>query len=149
MNVSPPPPVCHQKASPKFGKNEKIVVDTPQIKTVYRIRNGQGLYSLGGQYAHVTDYKWHAAKGKVWDNRGHIINHLGQYGTRIPADWTVEKYDQITTYRKAGETPAQEFFADTLEIRENRRTQKADDQRQAMIQYHQSELARLTGAASK
>lgn len=83
-----------------------------KVKTVYKVKDEQGLYSPGGARADSETSGWSATKGKVWQNRGQVYNHLNQYKYQMPPNWVVEKYEQITITRKVGEAPAAQFYAD-------------------------------------
>ncbi len=95
------------------GAQQKVDFSRPVTQTVYRIRDGQGRYSKGGNIIAgriYSDSKWETnpAKGKVW-KAGEITNHLHQQRS-IPGDWVVEEIEQVTTYTLKQEKNAFDFF---------------------------------------
>lgn len=72
-------------------------------KKVYRIRNGQGLYSKGGQWPTFNK------RGKIWATRSALSNHLTLLNGKIPSDWVIEEFELVTTETKLNEMPASEY----------------------------------------
>ena len=57
----------------------------------YKIRNKKtGLYSLGGQDAHESQYVW-GSIGKIWTSMQALRLHLRQYKKQQIADWEVHR----------------------------------------------------------
>lgn len=59
-----------------------------ESKTVYKIRNGKGLFSMGG--ISPTFNK----KGKTWTKLAYVKVHLDAF-RNIPDDWTVVEYQVV------------------------------------------------------
>ena len=72
-----------------------------QTKTLYMIRNTEGLFSSGGQRPTFS------RRGKVWDTAGKVRSHLNGYITqgayekrKIPGDWNVVGVEYKATNSK-------------------------------------------------
>lgn len=109
---------------------------------IFKIQRSDGLFSTGGMYP--------SFKGKIWDKRNHVTNHLNQFSERDKKDYysdcKVVEYEVI-------ETPVEEVNVfdwkpteKTLQrhrATEERRSKYAREQKQAEIRRLEEQLKKL------
>ena len=72
------------------------------VKTVYKIRNGQGLFSMGGISPVFNK------KGKTWTKLGYVKVHLDAFKS-IPEDWQIVELTVITKEEEKDLGPAKSY----------------------------------------
>jgi len=107
---------------------------------VYKIRNAEGLFSTGGSYPHFNE------RGKTWQQRGHLSNHLAQLGKHGQSEY-IKQGCAVVTYELVQTETDIVGIRDYIAGVSERRKVREEEQKKRVADYHRQrdleQLARL------